>query len=253
MSYLAIQVTHGLSLDSPFPKFAADYEAGSSTGPVPSFQFSAEFRGAAVQFWQSGAKFGRAELLDVSLRYAGFLTGDSELDLAVGTVQLDLDGRRILSSSSLDHQIANVFENVETNKQNRSLNPKDGSEENCGVPIIMDDGMDTTRTLWSDGFASYRGKSRSGHHESNKSVHDQVFTSSIRFYGAPNPETKHDYPFSACMKGYLSRFTYVYVQKDLFRLLNYLSDGIIDVILRRSYEVSSYCFFLDPSHLYWKK
>lgn len=170
------------------PKFAADWEP-----LAPSYRLSAKFRGAALRFWQSGVPFGRCELMALSLKLTGFGTGDSELELGIGAVQVNLDGRCILSSSLADN----------------------GTSE---------------AALDADG--------------SKRVKDDQMFYSIIRFYAAPNPETGREFPFSACMKGYLSRLTYVYMQADLFRLLSYISDGILDVILIRSYEVRHSAYFV---------
>lgn len=180
----SLQVTHGLTVDSPLPQFAAEKE--SHLLPVTDLKLTAQIRGAAIQFWQSGEQFCRAALVGVTLDYRGFNTKDAELDLAIDTVQVDMEGRRILSSS-------------------------DWADGDKGVG---------TRLPASQTGASQR-----------------VFMSTFRFYRSLDHETKQPLSFSSCMKGRLSRLTYIYEHRDLTRLLAYLSDGILDVILRRSYEV----------------
>jgi hypothetical protein len=64
-----------------------------------------------------------------------------------------------------------------------------------------------------------------------------LFQMHMRFYKRSHVHTEHNMVYSSCFSSYLSNLTYVYYQKDVSQLYAYLCDGILDVILRKSYQV----------------
>lgn len=212
----AYQVAYGLNSDGSLPAF------GDPTATI-AFRCSVRFLTASFCFWQEGNQFGHSSLQHVVIEYTRLSSEDAELLLSVGQIGLTLEGRRIVSSAAEPLLEKLVPQHAQQANDEMQDSPSSSTERL--------DGLRNNASDFPKGWMS------SDTEKGDSGFEAPVFRGRLKFYKSCDSSTKRSPSYNACMSGHLSQLTYVYFQKDLNKLLTYLSDGILDVIFWKSYEV----------------
>ncbi|PFH31994.1 hypothetical protein BESB_019350 [Besnoitia besnoiti] len=207
-------MTSGLSYDGDMPplateKLAQEREKKSAAGaasageieaPVrPVVVFELKVKGAAIAFWKEKHIFSRMGVRDFEMQYNVFENGDGTINLEVGGGAIIMEERCILAPRGGE-------------QPNSAAGPAGASCES--LPRVAGEKKGST--------GAYPSTS--------------LFSARIRHYAGVDPVTNKPFPYSVCLQGVLHQVCYVYFQKDVAKLLEYLNDGIFNVFITKSYH-----------------
>ncbi|CBZ51235.1 hypothetical protein NCLIV_043020 [Neospora caninum Liverpool] len=183
---------------------AAGASGGGQTegGMHPMVMLNLKVKGAAIAFWKEKHIFSRMGIRDFEMQYNMFENGDGTVDLEVGGGAIIMEERCILAP-----------------RGERTESASSGSRES----LPKDSGSRTrSQTDRRSSAASQQSAS--------------LFSARIRHYVGVDPVSKTPLPYSVCLQGVLHQVCYVYYQKDVTKLLEYLNDGIFNVFITKSYH-----------------
>ncbi|KEP60384.1 UNVERIFIED_CONTAM: hypothetical protein HHA_291180 [Hammondia hammondi] len=207
----------GLSYGGDMPPLAAEREADWARCPSeaagesakdaaqaegllrPVVTLDLKVKGAAIAFWKERHIFSRMGIRDFEMQYRVLANGDGTVDLQVGGGAIIMEERCILAPRG-----------------------HGGDSDPRGSPESLPKDVATRNRTQGEQGVSQQSTS--------------LFSARIRHYAGVDPVTKAPLPYSVCMQGVLHQVCYVYFQKDVTKLLEYLNDGIFNVFITKSYH-----------------